>query len=477
MGGSLSLYGAASGDAVAVSTGGDDDDGGTSTPGVSTEATKITRTSFSGNLATSDDDDFEDVADMISAPTNWTYAEINFGADSATGAGSGALATIQKAEFDGWVVADAAASPIASNGVHFRDFPSNSAAAVTGFGRDIFIGKDADDKFIFAFSNTDRDAYPVTVTFVYEETVTVTGGAGGGVGGWINEKDTYEDADVGKYLVDHDGQIKRVDRSYEAGHVKTVGGVTTPGDFYDIPPDDEGGGPGQHFRGWHVRGNQVVSPNPVLGDFFSEPTYGGFESYHDGTGAGSGWRAYNPFEVGNYWADSVTIGADTVTVVGRGFNDADTIEQAFNRTDEAGEVFVISSARRIVISKVVVDAAAEHTRIEPRVWVQDLTARANPIAIFYAGSQTEKLPDTLVDRSAWKTGNSIRIQFSEEGPDETYFGGENIGLIAPIRTVTANISLLTGEAIAPARPIIRFPHGLFRVRAVAVMGVPARYCC
>ena len=116
------------------------------------------------------------------------------------------------------------------------------------------------------------------------------------------------------------------------------------------------------------------------------------------------------------------------------------------------------------------DAAAEHIRIEPRVWVQDLTARANPIALFYAGSQTEKLPDTLVDRGTWQTGSSLRIQFSEEGPDETYFGGDEIGLIAPIRTVTTNISLLSGESVAPARPIIRFPHGVFRVRAVLVTG-------
>ena len=152
----------------------------------------------------------------------------------------------------------------------------------------------------------------------------------------------------------------------------------------------------------------------MLGDFFAEPTYGGFESFHDGTGAGSGWRAYNPFEAGNYWEGPITIGADSVTIVGRGFNDTDTIEHAFNRTDEAGEVFVISGDRRIAISKTVVHAAAEHTRIEPRVWVQELAKRARPIGIFYGVSQTEKLPDTLIDYSAGKT-SALRFacHFSE----------------------------------------------------------------
>ena len=121
--------------------------------GSGTTATKITRTTFSGNLATNDTADFEDVTNMIAAPTNWTYATINFGADSSTAAGSGGIAFIDKAEFDSWVVAVAAASPIATNGIHFRDFPSNSPASVTGFGRDIFIAKDAADKFIFAFAS------------------------------------------------------------------------------------------------------------------------------------------------------------------------------------------------------------------------------------------------------------------------------------------------------------------------------------
>ena len=268
---------------------------------------------------------------------------------------------------------------------------------LTGFGRDIFIGKDADDKFIFAYASTTRNSYPITVTFVYEEAVTIAGAEG--VEGWISPKDAYEDDDIGKYLIDDDGKMKRVEREYHTGHAKTVGGLTSPGDWYDLPATDEGGGPGQHFRGWHSRGNQVTNPDPVLNDFFIDSTYGDFESFHDGTGAGTGWRAYNPFHPSNYWGGPITIGTDSVSIVGSGYYDADTIQHAFNQTDEAGEAFVITSDRRIVISKAVVDALPTHISIQPEVWVQSLTARARPIAEFWGATQDEKLPDTLIDQS------------------------------------------------------------------------------
>ena len=120
------VYQEAAGAASAVVGGGN----GGAVASISTLSTKITRTTFSGNLATDDTADFEAVTDMIAAPTNWTYATINFGGDSDGSAGSGLMAFVTKAEFDAWTAGAVAGSPVDANGVHFRDFPSNSPGSV-----------------------------------------------------------------------------------------------------------------------------------------------------------------------------------------------------------------------------------------------------------------------------------------------------------------------------------------------------------
>ena len=62
--------------------------GGGGGGGGTTKATLITRTTFTGNFDSSDASDFEDIADMIAAPANWSYVMINFGANTANNGGS-----------------------------------------------------------------------------------------------------------------------------------------------------------------------------------------------------------------------------------------------------------------------------------------------------------------------------------------------------------------------------------------------------
>ena len=112
----------------------------------------------------------------------------------------------------------------------------------------------AGDKVGITLATAVEDSATFTLDSVRSHFSIVKSVSGGSTEGWISHADSYDTADIGKYLIDQDGQLKQVERSYEAGHAKTVGGVASPGDFYDIPGADEGGGPGQHFRGWHTRG-------------------------------------------------------------------------------------------------------------------------------------------------------------------------------------------------------------------------------
>ena len=168
----LSPFGVGSGDGTGGGGGGG---GGT------TKATLITRTTFSGSFDSSDAADFEDITDMIAAPANWSYVMINFGANTANNGGSAHNAIITKARFDALTATDPPASPLAATSIHFRDFPTNAPGSLTAIGRDIAIGKDADDKLLFATSAVTRDFLPLMVVFVLEEEVDVGGGGGAAI--------------------------------------------------------------------------------------------------------------------------------------------------------------------------------------------------------------------------------------------------------------------------------------------------------
>ena len=192
---------------------------------------------------------------------------------------------------------------------------------------------------------------------------TVTGGSG--VVGWRSPAtvaDPYA-VDDAQLLVAENGVIKRIGIDLHEGHAKMVGGSATPGTWIELgAPDaagsrDEGGGAGAHFRGWHSRANQVG--NPSEGDFFASSLYGDFESYHDITSSITGWRAYNPFAVGNYWATVSAADGTDFDVEGRGYTQADSIEQSFNEAAQSGDVFSIHSALRIVVAETVTRAAVE----------------------------------------------------------------------------------------------------------------------
>ena len=370
-------------------------------------ATKITFTEpWSGNIAFASVDVFVAAAATLDAIPNGTVAvHFNFGRMLVNAAHMGSMEwfRVPISVYDGLTAAAGGDTVTVATARAGRDFP---AATATGSfsGRDLYIGIDAAGKPIFAGGSTTRGGAPATIIYEIHESVSSaeSTGVGGGVDAWIDPKDTYEDTDSEKFLVEN-AVIKRVDTEYHAGHGKTIGGTASPGTWIELGSSgDEGGGAGAHFRGWLNRANQVA--NPSQGDFFCSALYGDFESYHDITSGTSGWRAYNPFAAGNYWDEVVNAAGDTVPVSSRGYYQANSIEHAFNEADETGDAFTIHVDRRIVVSEEVVAATADDTEYKPKTYFppgtedRGVSGWINPKAVYTADDLHKHLIENGVEK-------------------------------------------------------------------------------
>ena len=306
------------------------------------------------------------------------------------------------------------------------------------------------------------------------------GGGGGGSGGsgglvnFINPQADYAAADVRKFLAEN-GTFERVETFHHEGHAKTVGLTASPGLWISLGRSsntadgnpvnngnalDEGGGSGNHFRGWHHRASDVS--NPQDGDFYVSVTYGDFEVYRDGTGTGvSGWYGHNPFQPGEYWASvpNPAFGGDNpLDVSSDGAFDADSLVDAFNHATRVGEAFVIKSARLIVVAGAFSAAQSEYTRYEPRPYLPN----KRRIVQFWGHGQSAAFPLTFVDRSR-SAGMHYRYRFAQEEPISiTRNGGIGVRAINAA-DVPAYRDLLASTETLLDQQILRFEPGLYHI--------------
>ena len=313
---------------------------------------------------------------------------------------------------------------------YYRNLPDGVLYLTGVHTIDLQVGDEIEFRLIEAINSSlvltvGAEQSNITITRIVG-TPTIVGGGGAGPEGFISPKNSYGAADVGKFLAENT-LIKEVERTYHAGHGKLVGGTTTPGTWIELgsgtpPSADEGGGDGAHFRGWHHRTRQVTGE--VTGDFVAIIATGDFEIFTDGTdpALGSrGWRGYNPFEAGSYWATITdSAGADFV-VDGRGFTQVETLEEAFNQAENIGDAFTVRQTRQIVVNETVTHAEAEDTKYKAEVYYPPGTRE--PVGVFFGVGQTEEWPS---DYPNTQTGiSSRRMAFAADGPHDAWKGGHN----------------------------------------------------
>ena len=277
------------------------------------------------------------------------------------------------------------------------------------------------------------------------------GGVGGGIEGFINPKDSYDQDDVGKFLVEN-SVIKRVESELHEGHGKEIGGAESPGNFVDIPMEDEGGGPGQHFRGRSFNDQTAnnLTPPPVSGDFYaSTGNVGGFRIYWDGTEADNpgnsfnGYTSYEPTASGNYWdtytytpegeTEAVTVNLGTWTF-------ADSQLAAFQTASAVGQVFFLRLGinTRVFFVGSITQPAVEHSNQFPQIYVP---SGSGPVALaeYWGAGQASR--DELITRSTFDHADDNlqsvwRVQWQENTPNHIWYG-RDIG----IRTLRGNIEV------------------------------------
>ena len=322
------------------------------------------------------------------------------------------------------------------------------------------VNEAADDSHLMVAaqdSSSDGDYYLCVKHIEYGSVLSL-----GAVPGFTSPKDVYTADDEGLFLIDH-GVLLQVEPDIHTGHGKLVGGTGSPGTWVEIPDADEGGGAGQHFRGWHS--SSVVSFNPavVSGDFFANETFSGFERYWDGTEADNpdgfvGFANYVPFAEGEYWA-TVDDGDGNAIDTSGGFVIADSELNAFVRAQDAGDVFVIRGQPRILIAETVQAPASTRTDYKPRLYVP----QAGPVGMvaFWGAGQSEARPAEAYDRTL-VNNEFYRYTFVGEDPDDVIFGVDFGVRCVAAADVPTTAGVMTGETIGDQQ-IFSFPAGKYIV--------------
>ena len=352
---------------------------------------------------------------------------------------------------------------------YYRNLPDGVLYLAGGHNVDLQIGDEIEFRIIEATNSTlvltvGAELSNITITRIVG-TPTIVGGGGAGPEGFISPKNSYGAADVGKFLAENT-LIKEVERTYHAGHGKLVGGTTTPGTWIELgsgtpPSADEGGGAGAHFRGWHHRTRQVTGE--VTGDFVAIIATGDFEIFTDGTdpALGSrGWRGYNPFEAGSYWATITdSAGADFV-VDGRGFTQVETLEEAFNQAENIGDAFTVRQTRQIVVNETVTHAEAEDTKYKAEVYYPPGTRE--PVGVFFGIGQTEEWPSDYPNDQDGAA--SRRMAFAADGPHIAWKGGNSFydDIFVAAADVSSDIDI-GSPAGATDNIVFTLPAGRYKI--------------
>ena len=132
----------------------------------------IIETTFSGDINVTTALEFYDLPDSEAIGDDVKWILFNFGRhlDNTSAAYAGEWHMMSRAEWDDLTVVDAGDDVAQGNAKLYRDFIDPDITSSSGItARDSYMGKDADDKPIFAGANTGEDYYSVTVIYQAQE--------------------------------------------------------------------------------------------------------------------------------------------------------------------------------------------------------------------------------------------------------------------------------------------------------------------
>ena len=196
-----------------------------------------------------------------------------------------------------------------------------------------------------------------------------------------------------------------------------------------------------NFKGVFYRASDLSAP--VDGDWIFT-TGGGLayaERYYTGGGSGSGWRQYDPV---------TSLGWDRFLNIKSSEQAASNAINGFVSNDD---VFAIFDG---MLQQLSAWTAGTADRVD-RHWRR---GGQDPVAIFWGMDQTERLSPT-VDQARIAVGGFARLSFKGDSPDESFFGGEDLGI--QFLPDAASIDLAIGEEASsiPSRHQFRLPAGVW----------------
>ena len=198
----------------------------------------------------------------------------------------------------------------------------------------------------------------------------------------------------------------------------------------------------QTYRGVVDSLDQVTSPENL--DVVFVRTGSTAQLYEYFTGANEGWY------VNHYPA-----GIDRLLGVFRSREEADSRVGHFNTGED---VYMIIGYRLYKLDSFTPGTTATHS------YFWKIAEDKDPIAIYWLDEQTERI-GTLQSKDVVTGTDKIRIVFNEDTPDESYDGGENIGIElfanADIDTDIDTIGSTETTANIPANHVFRLPAGRY----------------
>ena len=356
-------------------------------------------TPWSGNIAFTSVDVFvAAAADLDAIPDDCVAVHFNFGRLLVNAAHMGSMEwfRIPISVYDGLTASAGGSTVTVATARVGRDFPATTATGSLT-GRDLYIGKDAANKPIFAGGSTTRGGAPVTI--MYETAAVAAAGTTTGEGaatfieltdtpaalgtaaqipqvnaaadalefvdqtstlvGWINPKATYVADDLHKHLIEN-GVEKEVTVEFHAGHsrVTTMQVLADIGTALNAAGDPVTTGNAGNFRGWFRRPSDIPNADRVDGSWYCARGIGDFEIQDpDNLHATERWNNYNPFETGGPWEEITDANGDTISQVV--YEDADgnlsdwrivdNLYDAENGVTAVGEIFVVLSTYEVLM--------------------------------------------------------------------------------------------------------------------------------
>ena len=306
--------------------------------------------------------------------------------------------------------------------------------------------------------------------------VQISGGSFG-VKGWIEPKPAYGIDDLHKFVIVN-GVECRIEVDYHAGHARAVEfqiladiGTALSADGGEVSTGDAG-----NFRGWFRRAGDIPTADRTDGAWYCARNIGDFEIQDPAGGHTSErWVGYDPFESGEPWASIANVDGDTIPHVPfiaangavENWRVARTFTDAWNAASAVGQTFTVLGDFEVLIVTEFTAHADEDASYRPEPWIAPGSSAQRSVE-FWGDAQTEKLPDTLIDRGDWVITGRMRLRFNAEDPDKEFNGG-GLGITCiDVADVPTTANLLPGELAQPAQAWFDVPAGHYGVRLIAV---------